>query len=339
MQWNRQPNIENFGNVDWDGEPTPPEETRPDVELSRRQATKRFLMWEWTVEEFSLLKPITYVDDRGGSGTARTITVPRLAPPGTDNPFTTDLTSVPKLVTWLVPKSGRHLPGALIHDGLIGNGDPTYQNSDGEKAIDRIEADRIFRNGMHDTGVDFIRRWVVWAAVANASLWSGARAESGRFTKWYYRVVMVAVFGHIGYLGLCATLDVLDIDKRSQLPWGLRWMVDLELPWLEGLPKMAGLPTNLPWIDEDATLWFEVLQGLSAAVVIPLVLSILWLRYLPAGAIAGIALATLVHVTLAVALVALAYLVAELLCKVVGFRAVVALGVLSVALAVLVESW
>ena len=32
--------------------------------------------------------------------------------------FTTDLTSVPQMFTWLVPRTGTHLAAALVHDAL-----------------------------------------------------------------------------------------------------------------------------------------------------------------------------------------------------------------------------
>ena len=55
--------------------------------------------------------------------------------------FRTDLTSVPAWFTWLVPRTGVHLPAALIHDGLIlSPGEPqTYIAS---QVIERETADR-----------------------------------------------------------------------------------------------------------------------------------------------------------------------------------------------------
>lgn len=77
--------------------------------------------------------------------------------------FRTDLTSVPRWFTWLVPKSGRHLPAALIHDGLVGEeGEAGDYLTDPAMRIDRIEADRIFRDGMRDTGTGVVRRWIAW---------------------------------------------------------------------------------------------------------------------------------------------------------------------------------
>ena len=56
--------------------------------------------------------------------------------------FTTDLASVPMLFTWLVPKSGAHLPAALLHDGLVGGAahDPaSYVSTEGH-VVARDEA-------------------------------------------------------------------------------------------------------------------------------------------------------------------------------------------------------
>ena len=60
-------------------------------------------------EQFAMERRIAYRDRHLGE-----LLVPRRT--GT---FRTDLTSVPALFTWLVPKTGRHLPAALVHDGLV----------------------------------------------------------------------------------------------------------------------------------------------------------------------------------------------------------------------------
>jgi len=240
-------------------------------------------------EDFRLQRRIAYNDREFGE-----ILVPNLL-----DEFETDLTSVPALFTWLVPKSGQHLPGALVHDGLIPNkGRPKgyRRTGDDQRDIDRIDADRVFRDAMHDTGVGLGRRWLVWAAVANASLCSGARAAWAPWKTWWFRVVLVVAAGLIAYLGLAATLDVFD---STSLPRGFGWVLDL--------PFMA----DLPWIDDDAGFWTATGQGLAAAIVVPLGLGALWGRHYRAGAIAGVALATLIHVTVAAAAVTAFYMGAE----------------------------
>ena len=102
------------------------------------------------VEQFRLHRVVSYTDTTSG----QTFTVP---PNGN---FETDLASVPQLLTWLVPKSGVHLPAALVHDHLVD-----------DNAVDRHEADRIFRDAMGDLGVRFIRRWMMWTAVSIRTIW------------------------------------------------------------------------------------------------------------------------------------------------------------------------
>ncbi len=285
---------DNFGNGSWPGGAAPnwpwPVES-PKVLLRRLEIlTRRRLGPDRPAEQFELELPITYEDDSRGSNLVRTITVPNPAVP-----FTTDLTSVPKLLTWLVPKSGRHLPAALIHDGLVGSGTPTYVTSD-DSTVDRIDADQVFRNAMQDTGVGLIRRWLVWAAVANASLCSGARPAWAAWKKWWFRGVALLSVGLVAYLGLAATLDVVN---AASLPKGLGWLL--------GWPLMG----DLPWIDDDAAFWKATGQGLAAAIVFPLGLACLWGRYYRAGAVAGVALATLIHATVVVVAVAGIYQGAE----------------------------
>ena len=74
------------------------------------------------VETFALERRLAYRDRHLGE-----LLVPA------DADFRTDLTSVPALFTWLVPKTGAHLPAALLHDALVaGRGDPTsYVSTEG----------------------------------------------------------------------------------------------------------------------------------------------------------------------------------------------------------------
>ncbi len=289
MQLERTPDERNFGNGTWPDDEPPdwkwPKES-PKVLLRRLELPKRRFGLQARVEEFELQLPITYRDDSRGPGAERVITVPD---PG--YPFTTDLTSVPRLLTWLVPKSGRHLPAALVHDGLVGGAPASYlvdgTSPDERTRIDRIDADAIFRNAMHDMDVRLVRRWLVWAAVANASLLTGARA-GWTWQRWWFRVVGLLVLLLIVWCGVSATLEVFN---AATPPLG-----------------------DLIWIDSDEW-WLRILQGLAGAIVIPLALALLWGRYYRAGAIAGVALATVFHATVAVALVAVFYAVIELIAR------------------------
>lgn len=186
--------------------------------------------------------------------------------------FSTDLTSVPWVFAWLVPGLGTHLPAVLLHDALVlGRGEPKRHVG---PDVDRVEADRILRDGMATLGTPVIRRWLMWAAVIVATCWSDLRP------RWWWRLVEVVTFGTIVVLGVLATLDLF--DAADVLPW------------------MA-----------DRAWWAELLGGAAGAVVVPLVLSVLWQRLWAAAVIAGMALAFLLHVTLAVVAVYGIYWVAE----------------------------
>jgi hypothetical protein len=184
--------------------------------------------------------------------------------------FRTDLTSVPWLFTWLVPKTGLHLPATLLHDGLIHPPDDvTYVSTDGNVVL-RAEADRVLRDAMADAGTAVIRRWLVWSAVATATMLDGQGTGWSRALTWRYRAVAALTLLVVAVLGVCATLDLFDVH-------------------------VTGVP-QLPWMG-DRTWLVEVVGGLSGAVVIPLFLSLAWGRFRIAGAVVGVTLAVLLHVT------------------------------------------
>ena len=214
------------------------------------------------VEQFALQRRIAYLDRHLGE----------LLVPADPDTFRTDLTSVPALFTWLVPKTGAHLPAALLHDGLVHPpGHPTYVSTEGH-VVDRVEADRVFRDAMADTGTGVVRRWLVWAAVATATILSGSGTTWSRALLWRYRVAAGLTVASVAYLGLCATLD----------------LVDLGVPGAVSLPWMGDRPWPL-----------ELVGGLAGAVVVPLLLGLTWGRFRIAGTIVGIGLAVLLHVTVA----------------------------------------
>jgi uncharacterized protein DUF1353 len=216
------------------------------------------------LEQWSLAKRIAYLD--------RHHSVPFEVPPPLPFDFKSDLTSVPQMFTWLVPKTGAHLPAALLHDGLVWDPKEELQSYVGD-TIDRVEADRIFRDAMADVGTPLIRRWLIWTAVSLATV-AGIKPKL-RAIACYLTLVVVVVLGYI------ATLDLFD---------------QIEV---------------LPWMG-DRRLWVELISGTVMAVVIPAVLSLVWFKKIRwAGFIAGIALAVLLHATLVIAATTAVYQVAE----------------------------
>jgi hypothetical protein len=68
--------------------------------------------------------------------------------------FKTDLASVPRLFTWLIPRYGIYTKSAVLHDFLCRT-----------KAVNRSDADGLFRRTMRESDVPFLHRWMMWAAV------------------------------------------------------------------------------------------------------------------------------------------------------------------------------
>jgi Protein of unknown function (DUF1353) len=229
-------------------------------------------------EAFVLKRRIAYDDRRCGE----------LIVPTALAVFKTDLTSVPALFAWLVPKTGAHLPAALIHDGLIWNPrteTQTYISTTGT-VIDRVEADRIFRDGMADTGTGLVRRWLVWTAVTLATMLSAQGTSASALGRAYYRFIVVATLFSIAWLGYVSTADLFDRTEDWPLTYELSWMADR---------RFAA----------------ELMIGVAAAIVIPIVLGLLWGKFRIAGWIAGIGVALLLHVTLGVLAVTAIYVVLE----------------------------
>lgn len=266
--------------------------TPPDPSSDPRIVLERHS--EEGVETFALERRLAYLDRHLGE-----LLVPA------DLGFRTDLTSVPALFTWLVPKTGAHLPAALLHDALVaGRNDPTsYVSTDG-RSVDRVEADRIFRDAMADTGTGVIRRWIVWTAVTVATIFVGREVPWSPARHWSYRLAAVTTILAILYLGYSATSDLVDQS----------WVGAVGLPWMG----------ERPW-------WIEVGGGLAGAVVVPLALSLLWGRLRMAGAISGVMLAVLLHVTVGLALIGSTYLALERLARRSPTAARVLAGVVAVS--------
>ncbi|RYB94986.1 DUF1353 domain-containing protein [Nocardioides oleivorans] len=248
----------------------------PDPDADPRIVLERHA--EEGVELFELERRLAYRDRHVGE-----LLVPA------DPDFRTDLTSVPALFTWLVPKTGAHLPAALLHDALVAGPDdpPSYVSTDGVE-VDRVEADRIFRDAMADTGTGVVRRWIVWTAVTVATIFVGQPVPWTRARQWSYRVAAGVTIAVIAYLGYSSTSDLFD---RS-------WFLATDVPWMGDRPFVV-----------------ELAGGLAGAIVVPLALSLLWGRLRMAGAIAGVMLAVLLHVTVGLAVVATAYVALERLAR------------------------
>jgi Protein of unknown function (DUF1353) len=127
--------------------------------------------------EFALRCSISYRGDHTGlegKVDPKLIDAARTVTPG-DLP-TTDLASVPGPLRWLVNRYGVYTPAAIVHDRLIG-ADPSIGISD-------VHADRFFRFMLRDLGVRWLRRWMMWAAVAMRTRWSAGPLKRVGMVIW-----------------------------------------------------------------------------------------------------------------------------------------------------------
>ena len=96
-----------------------------------------------------LLRPVHY------NGAVDAWTVPR--------GYVTDFATVPAGLQWLVPRSGRYTPAAIVHDYLLTEVIPAG-------LISPRDADGVFRRVMRELGVPVVRRWLMWTGVRWAAV-------------------------------------------------------------------------------------------------------------------------------------------------------------------------
>ncbi|TRO55813.1 DUF1353 domain-containing protein [Streptomyces sp. IB201691-2A2] len=219
-------------------------------------------------ERFRMVRRIAYRDRHLGE-----LLVPRET-----RTWRTDLTSVPTLFTWLVPKTGEHLPATLLHDGLIHPPGNKEYTSPKNHTVSRVEADRVLRDAMADAGTKLIRRWLIWSAVTMATM-----LDRERSAKWKtrYRPPVVLTLGVVAALGVWAFFDLIDLTD-----------VAIRIPLIDVAIRIP----NLLWMG-DRPWYYELVGGLSGAVVIPLVLATFWGRFWIAGAVVGVSMGVLLYGT------------------------------------------
>ena len=136
--------------------------------------------------------------------------------PRQDNP--TDLASVPKFLRWFESSYGRHTLAAILHDELI----VTAANG-GELRSDTL-ADRFFREMLRAAGVQWLKRWIMWAAVALRTRWA-----AGGWRRLSVLVWLVLALG--GIASFVAAVGTLWPGWDPPIATPVLWVVALALPF------------------------------------------------------------------------------------------------------------
>ena len=100
----------------------------------------------------------------------------------------TDLASIPTFMRWFVNTYGLHTLAALLHDNLI------VDTPNGGALESDTLSDRFFREMMRCCDVKFLKRWIMWAAVAMRTRWAAGGI----------RRVSVVVWGVLSAAGITA---------------------------------------------------------------------------------------------------------------------------------------
>jgi hypothetical protein len=130
----------------------------------------------------------------------------------------TDLASVPAPLQWLVWRYGVYTPAALVHDRLIGRGSPRggiFENMRDEYA------DRYFRFMLEALGVKWLRRWMMWAAVALRTRWCAGTKQKALLALW----IVAAMAGIVSAVVGVVIQDWLVVGLASAAPllFSLLW--------------------------------------------------------------------------------------------------------------------
>jgi hypothetical protein len=118
--------------------------------------------------------------------------------------FKTDFATVPRFLHWLVLPYGAYTRAAVLHDYLLGElarwdrgnghviGIGVDDPAPSKPPATSRDIDGIFRRAMRDLGVPWSKRWVMWAAVRLASLFSARRAYGREFHKDALKVLAIS---------------------------------------------------------------------------------------------------------------------------------------------------
>ena len=126
------------------------------IDASQFLVTQEFRFTNEAVEQALVDKLVSGGHDPADARTA--VNDARTISPLRENP--TDLASIPRFMRWFENSYGVHTLAAIIHDRLI-----VEEANKGALGSDTL-SDRFFREMLRAAGVPWLKRWIIWAAVA-----------------------------------------------------------------------------------------------------------------------------------------------------------------------------
>jgi hypothetical protein len=108
--------------------------------------------------------------------------------PRAENP--TDLASIPRYMRWFESPYGAHTLAAILHDDLI------VDEPNAGPLEDDTLSDRFFREMMKSAGVPWLKRWIMWSAVALRTRWAVGGIRRLSVVVWLFlSAVGITSFG------------------------------------------------------------------------------------------------------------------------------------------------
>lgn len=163
-----------------------------------------------TRKSFILGSSLKYTGARGVANLPDAACV--LRPADLGDPALTDLASVPTALRWFVSSYDVHTPAALLHDRLIG---PTNI-----LGVSDADADRFFRFMLKALGVRFVRRWMMWTAIAFGTRWRNPRLRP-LLIVWL--LAAVAGISTLVYGSLVQNWSLVIVAAIAPIPASLLW--------------------------------------------------------------------------------------------------------------------
>ena len=205
-------------------------------------------------KDFLLLTAIHYTGDTGVDGLPAAALTVRPGDLGR-----TDLASVPTALKWFVSRYGVHTPAALVHDRLIGDSDMDV--------VTDVQADRFFRFMLKDLGVRWIRRWMMWAAVALRTRLSAGGWKTYSVIFW----AVAALAGLLTAVGAALTTNWTVLAAAAVAPfifallWGRQYGAGLvaaySAPWVLPPTVLGAIGYGVYWCLERVSTAIGRLRG------------------------------------------------------------------------------
>ena len=128
--------------------------------------------------------------------------------------YRSNIGSEPRIFAWFIPRYGRYVQAAVLHDYLCRVYVPAGR-------LSRIDADGIFRQAMRQLGLPFWRRWIIWAAFRLAALTEPTGLEGWWREAWRVALISMVAMPVLVPATIVTAITIVVIYLLELLTWVL----------------------------------------------------------------------------------------------------------------------